>query len=214
MRCFYDVTKAAVQEAIIDLGGAFRASFARRGRYPRFKRKDDCQSFCAANEAGTSRVDGERIQLPWLARCGCAAVRFTGQLKYATVCREAGRWFVSIMVETDDVKPGVHSKTVVGADLGVSALAAISTGDVIDGPKAHAAALKRLRRANKALARKLHAPAKARRHTGANIRKAKARVAKVGNGMPAPGKPQPATPYAATLTGDTNRTITDSQDAT
>ena len=31
----YDVTKAAVQEAIIDLGTAFRAFFEKRGKYPR-----------------------------------------------------------------------------------------------------------------------------------------------------------------------------------
>ena len=36
----FDVTKCAVQEAIIDLGTAFRAFFEKRGRYPRFKHKD------------------------------------------------------------------------------------------------------------------------------------------------------------------------------
>ena len=44
----FDLTKCAVQEAIIDLGAAFRAFFGKRGRYPRFKRKDDRPSFCAA----------------------------------------------------------------------------------------------------------------------------------------------------------------------
>ena len=49
----YDVSKCVVQEAIIDLGAAFRTFFEKRGRYPRFKRKDGRASFCAANEAGT-----------------------------------------------------------------------------------------------------------------------------------------------------------------
>ena len=57
----YDVTKAAVQEAIIDLGTAFRAFFEKRGKYPRFKRKDGRVAFCAANEVGTFRADGRRI---------------------------------------------------------------------------------------------------------------------------------------------------------
>ena len=60
----FDVTKCAVQEAIIDLGTAFRAFFEKRGKYPRFKRKEDKPSFCAANEAGTFRADGKRIKLP------------------------------------------------------------------------------------------------------------------------------------------------------
>jgi putative transposase len=41
----YDVTKAAAQEAIIDLGSAFLAFFEKRCRCPRFKRKDDCAAF-------------------------------------------------------------------------------------------------------------------------------------------------------------------------
>jgi putative transposase len=62
------------------------------------------------------------------------------------------------MVETDDV------------DLGVNALATLSTGTTIEGPRAHKAALLRLRRANKALARK--------RRGSANFRKAEARLAR------------------------------------
>ncbi|GAN80713.1 helix-turn-helix domain-containing protein [Acidocella aminolytica] len=34
----FDVTKCAAQEGIIDLGGAFRAFFEKRGRYPRSKK--------------------------------------------------------------------------------------------------------------------------------------------------------------------------------
>ena len=92
----YDVGKAAVQEAIIDLGSAFRGFFDKRTAYPRFKRKEDKPSFCAANEAGTFRADGKRIKLPVIGWVRMReAVRFTGPLKRATVCCEAGRWFVS-----------------------------------------------------------------------------------------------------------------------
>ena len=58
----FDVTKCAVQEAIIDLGSAFRAFFEKRGKYPCPKIKGDCDSFCAANEAGSFRVDGKKIR--------------------------------------------------------------------------------------------------------------------------------------------------------
>jgi putative transposase len=131
----YDVGKAAVQEAIIDLGAAFRAFFEKRAEYPRFKRKDDRQSFCAANEAGTFRADGNRIKLPvigWV--CMREEVRFSGTLKRATVSCEAGRWFVALQIDTDDVKPVAQPEAVVGVDLGVSALATLSTGEVIEGP--------------------------------------------------------------------------------
>ena len=55
--------------------------------------------------------------------------------------------------------------------MSVSALATISTGEVIEGPKAHKALLGRLRRANKALSRK--------RRGSANFRKSKARLARL-----------------------------------
>src|SRR5262245_9347812 len=171
----YDVSKAVVQESIIDLGTAFRAFFEKRGRYPRFKRKDDRTSFCAANEAGTFRADGNCIKLPMIGWVKMReAARFTGPLKRATVSCEAGRWFVALQIETDDVKPVVHPRAVIGVDLGVRTLATLSTGvedDPIEGPKSHAVALKRLRRANKALARK--------RRASANWRKAKRRLARV-----------------------------------
>lgn len=99
------------------------------------------------------------------------AVRFTGPLKRATVSCEAGRWYVALMVDTADVQPVSHPESVIGVDLGVTALATLSTGEVIAGRKAHKAALKRLRRANKALARK--------RRRSANSRKAKARLARL-----------------------------------
>jgi putative transposase len=168
----YDVTKAAVQEAIIDLGTAFRAFFEKRGKYPRFKSKQGCASFCAANEAGTFRAEGRRIKLPvvgWVRMR--EAVRFFGPLKRATVSLEGDRWFVSLMIETDDVRLVAQPLAVIGVDLGVSVLATLSTGEVIEGPKAHAAALRRQRRLNKALARK--------RRGSANFRKAKARLAKL-----------------------------------
>jgi putative transposase len=70
----FDVTKCAVQEAIIDLGAAFRAFFEKRGAYLRFKKKGLHDSFCAANETGTFRCDGKRIKLPVVGWIGCASL--------------------------------------------------------------------------------------------------------------------------------------------
>jgi len=172
-----EVSKCVVQEAIIDLGIAFRnyKSASHKGRYPTFKSKAKSSlSFCAANEAGTFRADGKRIKLPivgWIRMR--EAVRFAGPLKRATVSKTADRWFVSLLIETDDAKP-IERPTIpraVGIDLGCVKLAALSTGELIEGPKAHKAALARLRRANKAQARKVRG--------SANFRKAKARLAKL-----------------------------------
>ena len=169
----YEVTKCAPQEAVIDLGTAFRAFFEKRGGYPRFKKKGAAgDSFCAANEAGTFRVEGRRIRLP---RIGWVRMReelrFSGKAKRVTVSRKADRWFASILVETDDIAPLVHPAETVGVDLGVKTLAVLSTGETIPGPKAHKRLLAANRRRSRALSRK--------RLGSANRRKAKARLARL-----------------------------------
>ena len=168
----YDVSKCVVQEAVIDLGAAFRSFFEGRGAYPRFKSREGKPSFCAATASGALRADGQRIQLPVIGWVRMReAVRFPGPLKRATISCEAGRWFVSLTIETDEVKPVVHPENVIGVDLGVTTFATLSTGETIEGPKSHSKALNRLRRANKAFARK--------RRGSNNARKAKARLGRL-----------------------------------
>lgn len=168
----FDVTKCAAQEAIIDLGAAFRSFFEKRGSYPRFKKKGVRDSFCAANEAGTFRTDGKRIKLPivgWVRMR--ETLRFAGKLKRVTVSREADRWFASVMVETDDIKPVEQPFAVVGVDLGIKTLAVLSDGNEVEGPKAHKALLQRLRRSSRSLSRK--------RKGSVGRRKAKAKLARL-----------------------------------
>ncbi|GBQ37562.1 hypothetical protein AA11237_1580 [Acidocella aminolytica 101 = DSM 11237] len=87
------------------------------------------------------------------------AVRITGRLKRVTISREADRWFASVTVETDDVRPVAQPLAAIGVDLGITTLATLSNGASIPGPKAHKALLKRLRRANKAMPARCLPPA-------------------------------------------------------
>ena len=85
----------------------------------------------------------------------------------------ADRWFVSLTVDTPAVShlPPAENQGGVGVDLGVSACAALSTGEVKVGPKPHKALLKRLRRLSRSLSRK--------QKGSANRRKAKAKLARL-----------------------------------
>ena len=176
----YEVTKCAVQEALIDLGTAFDNFFAdlkkpktqRHCRYPRFKSKDGPTSFCAANEAGTFRVFDKTIALPVIGAVRMReTLRFTGTPKRVTISREADRWFASVVVETDDIKPAVGLRDTIGIDLGVNTLAAIacletSGSEAVEGPKALKKSLNKLRRANKSLAASTRNPATGLRRNG------------------------------------------------
>ena len=177
----FDVTKCAVQEAVIDLGAAFRTFFEKRGGYPHFKKKGVYDSFCAANETGTFRCEGRKIKLPiigWIRMR--ESIRFSGVLKRVTVSREADRWFASIMVDTPDIRPVEQPMEAVGIDLGINTLATASQGEPIPGPKAHTKLLKQLRQKSRSLSKKQRGSknaAKAKRQLSklhariANIRK-------------------------------------------
>ncbi|WP_394543630.1 RNA-guided endonuclease InsQ/TnpB family protein [Azorhizophilus paspali] len=147
-----EVTKNAAQMAIIQLGEAFKNFFAGRARYPRLRRKGVHDRFTLTNDQFA--LDGCRIRIPHLGWVRMReALRFSGKILSATISRVADRWFASISVDTQDLThlPKAENQGAVGVDLGVSALATLSTGEVIAGPKAHAALLKRLRRLSRSL---------------------------------------------------------------
>lgn len=175
-----EVTKNAPQMALIQLGVAFRNFFSGRARFPQFRKKGVHDRFSVTNDQFT--VTNKRIRIPGLGWVRMREqVRFTGKIMSATVSRVADRWFVSIAVDTPDAShlPKAENQGVAGVDLGVSALATVSTGEKIDGPKAHKRLLNRLRRLSRSLSRKTKGSRnrlKARRRIGrihariANIR--------------------------------------------
>jgi putative transposase len=150
-----DVTKCAPQMAIIQLGEAFKNFFAHRARYPAFKRKGEHDRFTISNDQ--LRIDDQRIRIPNLGWVRMREkLRFAGRIVSATVSRLAGRWYVSITVDTPNLLlPPAENQSAVGIDLGVSALATLSTGEVFTGPKALRSLLERLRRLSRILSRKV-----------------------------------------------------------
>jgi len=167
-----EVTKCAPQMAIIQLGQAFQNFFAGRARYPQFRKKGVHDRFTLTNDQFD--IDGCRIRIPNLGWVRMReTLRFTGKILSATISRVADRWFVSIVVDTEDLShlPKTENQGAVGVDLGVSSLATLSTGESIPGPKPHKALLGRLRRLSRSLSRKAKG--------SANRRKAKAKLAKL-----------------------------------
>lgn len=167
-----EVTKNAPQMAIIQLGQAFQNFFAGRARYPQFRKKGVHDRFTLTNDQFD--IDGSRIRIPNLGWVRMReTLRFAGKIMSATVSRVADRWFVSIAVDTPDRShlPQAENQGTVGVDLGVSALATLSTGETIPGPKPHKALLGRLRRLSRSLSRKVKG--------SANRRKAKAKLARL-----------------------------------
>ncbi|MDX9701403.1 MAG: RNA-guided endonuclease TnpB family protein [Rhodocyclaceae bacterium] len=150
-----EVTKNAPQMAIMQLGQAFQNFFAGRAKYPQFRKKGVHDRFTLSNDQFA--VDGSRIRIPNLGWVRMReTLRFTGKIMSATVSRVADRWFVSLTVDTPDTShlPPAENQGAEGVDLGVAALATLSTGETIPGPKAHKALLGRVQRLSRSLSRK------------------------------------------------------------
>jgi putative transposase len=177
-----EVTKVAPQQAIKNLGTAFQHFFRRvklgqKPGYPRFKKKGLRESFRADNgpaQGGEDAIEsgGMRVKFP---RCGWVrmreALRFLGQIKSATISRMADGWYVALLIETEQRLCAKQDLGVVGVDLGIKALATLSTGEVVIGPKPRRALDGRLRRLGRSLSRK--------QKGSANRQKAKAKLSQL-----------------------------------
>lgn len=167
-----EVTKNAPQMAIKQLGQAFENFFAGRAHFPTFRRKGRDDRFTITNDQFS--IDGNRIRIPKLGWVRMREpLRLIGHIVSATVSRHAGHWDVSVTVDTleDPSLPPADNHGVVGVDLGITALATLSTGETVAGPKALRTLLDKLRRLGRRLSRKVKG--------SRNRAKAKAKLAKL-----------------------------------
>lgn len=166
----YESSKCAPQEALRNLDRAFENFFRRvelkkqgkfKGKigFPQFKsRKRGLGSF---RLTGVVRVFEKHIQLP---RLGKLKLKERGYLPTsgaparvlsATVSDQAGRWFVSLQVEMDIPDSSLNDKPIAGVDLGLKAMATVSDGTVIPNPRALARNLRKIKRLQKSVSRKV-----------------------------------------------------------
>lgn len=168
-----EVTKCAPQQAIKDLGKAFKNFWEKRAGYPQFRKKGQHDSFYISNDLFEVKENKIRIsKLGWVKME--EKLRFSGKAMSATVSRIADKWFVSIVVEISEAEIQLNrpeNQSAVGVDLGVSALATLSNGEIVYGTKPYRALLKRVRRLSRSLSRK--------KKGGKNYLKAKRKLARL-----------------------------------
>ncbi len=82
------------------------------------------------------------------------AIPNEAELKTATVVRHGGRWEVSFSLELPAAAAPEREPAEVGLDLGVAVFAALSTGELVPGPRAGRRASARVRRHQRKVARR------------------------------------------------------------
>ena len=82
-------------------------------------------------------------------------LRWSGKILSGRIYRKADQWFIAIAVETPVRSPHVFERPIIGVDLGLKTAVVPSHGEPISSPKPLRSALKKLKRANRELHRRV-----------------------------------------------------------
>jgi putative transposase len=164
-----------LQQSISNLDKAFSNFFRAKKRFPKFKKKNNKQSFRIPQSV---KVDFESYKffvpkIGWIKYYKDKPIN--GTIKFATVSKTpTNRYFVSITFETNE-KPK-YGKGAVGVDLGIKDLAITSDGEIFENQKYLRQNLKKLRVEQRSLQRKFK---KGLKEQSNNYYKQRLRVAKL-----------------------------------
>ena len=156
---YQDIAAHVLQDVLRRLSKAFDAFFRRckngeHPGYPRFQGRNRYVSFTYPDGAGW-KFDGQCLHL---AKIGKARVRLhrplEGKIKTVTIKREVNEWYVAFSCEVDVPEKLPLSSEDVGIDLGVTHLATLSNGQMIEHPRYYRKAQKTLEKRQQALSRK------------------------------------------------------------
>ena len=181
------VSARAVYEAADNfhaaLGNFFRTckqADGKKWKPPKFKKRgqnDSCRfshsTQFAVNERSL-RVQGLKEQIPMREK-----IRFTGQVKSVTIKFYCGRWYAAFLVETEGrPKSTTAREPSVGIDFGLTNLAVLSNGEVIENPKPLKRSLRKLKRRQRQASRRYVRGAKSQSNRHAKAAAAVARIHK------------------------------------
>ena len=192
-----EASSKSVKQSIMDADAAYRRFFKHLGKFPRFKKKDVSDPkmyFVKTDKKAVICCERHRIKIPtlgWvkLKEKGYIPLTKSGKvIKSGTVSKQAGRYYVSVLVEEPDIaKPLPNSKEGLGIDLGIKDFAILSNGDVyknINKTVKIRKIEKKLKREQKCLSRKYEAKKKLSKEeqkggSYSNIAKQKLKVQKL-----------------------------------
>lgn len=130
-----EVSKCASEYALMDLKSAFTKFFRKQSKHPQFHKKEIDNTFSLSNDK-IKVINKQYIKIPKSKQKIKLSepLRFDGKIMKATISKNAGKWFVSISVETiiNELK---KTNNVIGIDLGIKELATCSNGLIFSNPK-------------------------------------------------------------------------------
>ena len=130
-----EVSSKSIKQSIMNAERAFKRFFKGQSKFPKFKKKNksDMKMYFVKNDAKmVIECERHRLKIPTLGWVQLKEKGYipTGKIiKSGAVSNKAGRYYVSVLVETPDVMPKSADKSKgIGIDLGLKDFAVISSG--------------------------------------------------------------------------------------
>jgi putative transposase len=159
---YNEVSSVITRNVIDDLDNAFKHFFRRvkngeKHGYPQPKKKGVNESFAIRDVAKfdvknkTLRIEKLKTRIDLRQQ-----IRFDGKLKQVTISKRAGKYFASILIDTDEYNPNdINRQESVGVDFGIKSLAILSNGEVFENERLLQKNLRKLRKLQRDLSRKV-----------------------------------------------------------
>lgn len=134
-----EVDSLALANAQMNLNKAYKNFFSDKSiGFPKFKKKKARQSYTTNNQNGTIYIKDGYIKLPKLKSMVKVKQhrQFHGKIKSCTISKTpTNKYYVSILVEEEEIKPLPKTDKKVGIDLGIKDFAVTSDGEIFENPK-------------------------------------------------------------------------------
>lgn len=153
-----EVSSRVGRVVVEDLLVAFKRFFRKQAEEPRFKKRGINDSF-ALREKEKFNINGRKLKIEKLNDVikMRQKPRFDGVQKQVTISRKGGKWFASILTDTDG-NPFVNKIPTenqgVGIDVGIKSFAALSDGTIYEANQPLKKKLRKLAKLQRSLARK------------------------------------------------------------
>ena len=156
-----EVNSQTLQASLENLDKAFTKFFRDKKGFPKFKSKHDNRQSFSVPQNGIVDFETNTISLPKFKnpiKCKLHR-RFEGNSKTVTISKApTGKYFVSVLVEVNEDIPKLNpidENKAVGIDLGIKTFAVLSNGEEIQNPKHLRSALKRLKKQQRRVSKKV-----------------------------------------------------------
>lgn len=149
-----EVNSQALQQTLKDLESAFTRFFKKLGKFPRFKRKSNRQSFRVPQHF--SITEDNKLKLPKMDAIYMVIHReIEGTIKSVTISKiPSGKYFASILTEQNIPKAPLNGDKI-GLDLGLKDFAITSKPEKFPNPRYFQKSLRRLKIRSRRLSRKV-----------------------------------------------------------